>query len=136
MGLIDLPAYLDPILIGGVISLVVVLVVSRKTVVTEKERAYRLSLLETPAEELDASEARKTLRYAVALAVFGVVMSIGMLVYYVLPYQRGLSSAGEVFSFNWFSGEAIFAYSWAIIFVFLGWLMYRAVNRGYLLEGN
>lgn len=136
MGLVELPVYFDPILIGGIISLVVVLVVSRKTVVTENERRYRLSILETPVEELNASEARKTLRYASALAIFGVVMTVGMLFYYVAPYQRGLSVSGEDFNFSWFSGEALFAYGWAVIFVFLAWLMYRAVYRGYLVGGK
>jgi Na+/proline symporter len=136
MGLIELPAYLDPILIGGVISLVVVLAVSRKTIVTENERRYRLSLLNIPAEELDASEAKKTLWYASALAVFGIVMSVGMLLFYVTPYQRALSVTGEDFNFDWFSGEALFAYAWAVIFVFLAWLMYRAVYRGYLVGGK
>ena len=127
-GLIELPALFDPILVGGVISLVVVLLVSRMTTVTEKERSFRLSLLETPGEELDDSEARKTLWYAVALAVFGVVMTAGMLLYYVVPYQKALSVKGEAFTLNWFSGEALFAYSWAAIFVFLAWLMFRAVG--------
>jgi sodium/pantothenate symporter len=136
MGLVELPVYLDPILIGGVISLVVVLAVSRKTVVTERERGYRLSLLVTPVEELDVAEAKRTLWYASALAVFGIVMTVGMLLFYVAPYQRALSVTGKDFNFDWFSGEALFAYAWAVIFVFLAWLMYRAVYRGYLVGGK
>ena len=127
--------YLDPILMGGVISLIVVLAVSRMTVVTENERRFRLSLLVTPVEELNASEAKKTLVYALALGLFGVVMTVGMLLYYVAPYQRALSDGGENFIFNWFSGEALFAYSGAVIFVFLAGLMYRAVYRTYLAKG-
>jgi hypothetical protein len=112
----------------------VVLGVSRKTTVTENERRYRLSLLEIPAEELDTGEAKKTLWYAYALAIFGVVMTIAMLRFYVAPYQRAISEAGKDFIFDWFSGEALFAYSWAIIFVFLAWLMYRVVSRAYLAK--
>lgn len=132
MGVIKLPVYLDPILVGGVISLIVVVVVSRKTKVTDKERQYRLSLLDVPEEDLGAKEARKTLMYAYALALFGIVMSIVMLLFYVAPYQRALHDTGGEFHFAWFSGEALFAYSWAVIFVFLGWLMYRTVTRAYL----
>jgi Na+/proline symporter len=134
MGLVELPVYLDPILIGGVISLIVVLAVSNKTSVTEKERQYRLSLLNTPAEELDTGEAKKTLWYAYALAVFGVAMSVIMLLYYVAPYQRSLHNSGKDFDFDWFSGEALFAYSWAFIFVILARLMYRVVFKSYLAE--
>jgi sodium/pantothenate symporter len=136
MGLIELPVYLDPILTGGVISLVVVLAVSYRTSVTENERQYRLSLLNIPAEELDTGEAKKTLWYAYALAVFGVVMSIVMLLFYVTPYQRALHIEGKDFDFDWFSGEALFAYSWAIIFIILAWLMYRVVFQSYLAGEN
>ena len=134
LGLIELPAYLDPILLGMVISLVVVLVVSRNTRVTDRERNYRLALLNIPAEELDANEARKTLRYAYALAVFGVTARMGLLRFYVFPYQQALFAGGGEFRFDWFSGEALFAYCWALIFVFLAWLMNRAIRKGYLSQ--
>jgi len=132
MGLIELPAYLDPILVGGIISLAVVLVVSKNTRVTEIERRNREALLDIPAEELDATEAKKTLRYAYALGVFGVVMTVGMLRFYVLPYQQSVSSVAGEFRFDWFSDEALFAYSWAIIFCFLSLLMRRAIHSYYL----
>jgi Na+/proline symporter len=132
MGLIELPVYLDPILLGGLISLVVVLIVSGNTRVTDIERRNRLALLDTPVEELDATEARKTLRYAYALAVFGVGTSLGILRFYVLPYQQAVFADGGEFRFDWTSGEAIFAYSWAIVFGFLAWLMRRAIYSYYL----
>jgi Na+/proline symporter len=132
MGLIELPVYLDPILVGGIISLVVVLVVSRNTHVSEIERRKRLTLLDTPAEELDATEARKSLRYAYALGVFGVTMTLGMLRFYVLPYQQAVFSDEGEFRFDWTSGEAMFAYCWAIVFSFLTWLMRRAIYSHYL----
>ena len=134
MGLIELPAYLDPILTGAIISLVVVLVVSRNTRVTDIERRNRLDLLDIPAEELNATEARKTLRYANALGVFGITIALGMLLFYVLPYQQAVSADGGEFRFDWFSGEAFFAYCWAIIFCFLAWLMRRAVRSYYVPE--
>jgi hypothetical protein len=110
----------------------VVLVVSGRTCVTDTERRYRLALLEIAPEEKDAAQSRRTLRYAHALGVFGVVMTLGMLRFYVLPYQQALLPEGEAFRFDWFSGEAWFAYGWAIVFVFLGWLMRRAICREYL----
>ena len=132
LDLIELPVYLDPILMGGVISLVVVLVVSRNSRVTNTERRYRLSLLDIPAEELDVPEARKTLRYAYALGVFGVLMTVGMMWFYVVPYQAASFAVDEAFRIDWFSGEALFAYGWAIVFLVLAWLMHRAISRGYL----
>ena len=132
MKVISLPVYLDPIVIGAVVSLVVVFAVSSKTTVTDTERSYRLSILKTPEEELNTKAAKNTLRYATAVAVFGVVMTIIMLIYYVAPYQKALTPVGGDFSFDWLSGEAFFAYAWAVLFVFMGWLMYRGVKTEYL----
>ncbi|MGB5255863.1 MAG: sodium:solute symporter family protein [Woeseiaceae bacterium] len=132
MDLIELPAYLDPILMGGIVSLVVVLIVSRNTRVTDIERRNRLALLNIPVEELDEKEARKTLRYAYALGVFGVIMTLGMLRFYVLPYQQAVFADGGEFRFDWLSGESIFAYCWSIIFCFLTWLMRRAIHSYYM----
>ena len=112
--------------------MVVVLVVSRNTQVTDKERNYRLALLKTPIEEMDGQETRRTLKYALVLAPFGVVMTTIMLKYYVLPYQRALAPGDELFRFDWFSGEALAAWGWMILYGGLGWLMYRVVSRSYL----
>lgn len=132
LDVIKLPVYLDPIVIGAFVSLVVVLVVSSKTTVSATERNYRLSLLKTPVEELDKRAATTTLRYATAVGVFGIAMTLIMLIYYVKPYQKALVSDGEEFKFDWLSGEAFFAYAWAAIFVFMGWLMRRGVRKEYL----
>ncbi|MDA0346792.1 MAG: sodium:solute symporter family protein [Verrucomicrobia bacterium] len=132
LDVIKLPVYLDPIVIGAVISLVVVLMVSSKTTVTEAERSYRLSMLETPKEELNIQEAKITMRYASAVGVFGIAMTLIMLIFYVSPYQKALAPAGVDYSFDWFSGEAIFAYAWAVLFVFIGWLMHRGVRKDYV----
>jgi len=132
MDLIELPVYLDPILIGGIISLVVVLVVSGNTSVTDVERRNRQALLDTPVEEQDRTEARKSLRYAYAMGVFGVATTLAMLRFYVLPYQRAVFADGGEFRFDWISGEAMFAYGWAIIFCFLAWLMRRVIHSHYL----
>lgn len=136
LGVLQLPAWLDPILVGGVISLVVVLVVSARTQVSETERRYRLSLLNVPAEELNPAEARKTLRYAYALGAFGIVMTLVMLRFYVLPYQAATFADDGAFRFDWFSGEALFAYGWSIVFGAVAWLLRRAVSNGYAVEKN
>jgi len=132
MDVIKLPVYLDPIVIGAVISLVVALVVSSRTTVTDTERNYRLSILKTPEEELNSKAANKTLHYASAVGVFGVAMTLIMLVYYVVPYQKALTPAGTEFRFEWLTGETIFAYAWAVVFVFMGWLMHRGIRNEYL----
>ena len=129
--IITLPVYLDPIVIGAVSSLVVILFVSRKTVVSDAEREYRLSVLKTPKEELIPKEAETTLRYAYAIGIFGIVMTILLLILYVAPYQSALATDSENFSFNWLTGEAFLSYATGSSFVLMGWLMRRSVRVDY-----
>ena len=128
---ISLPVYLDPIVLGAAISLTVVLLVSRNTRVTDRERNYRLALLKTPEQEIGHGETRRTLWYATAMMAFGLVMTLIMLLYYVLPFQQANFSDDGVFRFDWLSGEALGAYAWGLLYGGLGWLMYRVVQRTY-----
>ena len=132
MNLISLPVYLDPIVIGSVASLAAVLLVSSKTSVTTPECEYRLSLLKVPAEEVKSKEAKRTLLYASAVGVFGITVTILLLIFYVVPYQKASASVHSDLDFNWFSGEALFAYAWTALFVFMSWLMRRGVQSSYL----
>jgi sodium/pantothenate symporter len=63
-GVVDWPAYLNPILIGAAVSLVTVLLVSRFTQVTDEERAYRESLFVAPKDDVDPRKIAGTLRIA------------------------------------------------------------------------
>lgn len=131
MGLIQLPVYLDPVLIGAAISLAVVLIVSRFTEVTAKERDYRLSLLKTPSEEIDECAARKTMRFGYAMIIFAIGKTAILLYFYVAPDFRALNPSGQIAAKDWLSGEAWFAYSWLILYLILGCLMLLGVRRSY-----
>ena len=128
---IDLPSYLNPILIGGVLSLTVVLGVSRLGQVTDTERERRLALHRLPREDRDAGQTRKTQRAALGVSAFGALTSVLLLVYYVHPYQaaRGTLRGGE--SLDWLTGEAILSLSWALLFVPWGLAAYRMIGRAY-----
>ena len=128
---ISLPPYLHPVFLGAALSLVTILVLSRLTQVTEIERSYRLALHETPASEIDEGMTRRTIGYAWAFALFGVVMTVWVFVAYVIPYQAAVGPVASGQPFNWLSGEALHAYSWTPIFAVTGWLMYRAVRKSY-----
>ena len=54
VGLVDLPAYLEPAIIGGVASLVVTILVSRRTEVSAEEAGYLANLHVRPADEAEA----------------------------------------------------------------------------------
>ena len=131
LGWIDLPSYLNPILVGGVISLVVVLWVSRLGTVTDTERANRLALHNLPAEERDAEQAKKTQWAAIGVAVFGVFVSALLIVFYVLPYQSATGTLRDDNQIDWLTGEALLSLGWAALFVPWGIAAYKMIGRSY-----
>jgi len=134
LGWVDLPSYLNPILVGGVISLVVVLWVSRLGCVTETERARRLGLHILPADERNTEQTKKTQRVAIGAALFGVFISASMIVFYVLPYQRATGTLRAGGRLDWLTGEALLALGWAAVFVPWGIIAYKMVGRAYAAD--
>jgi len=131
MGIVELPSYLNPILVGGLLSFFVIIVVSRQGIVTDAERSHRFNLHQTPTEENDSSMTKQTQLWAISVALFGVIISIIQLIYYVYPYQletRTLTVDGQI---NWYTAEAVLALCWAGIFVPLGIVAYKIIGRSY-----
>ncbi len=136
IGMVDLPSYLNPALIGGVVSLIVTIAVSRYTFVSEEEAAYLAKLHITPADELDVKKTRTTLLAPALLVANGLIMPFLFLNYYVRPYQSatgGLSSDG---SLDWFTGEAALAMSWGVVYVSLGIFALRFIRNAYSPTGQ
>ena len=131
VGLIDLPSYLDPILLGAVTSLVVIVWVSGRTVVSDTEKAYRKILHEIPDEDISDRETRKTIFFAYAIGLFGVLGTIVLIVFYVIPYQSAIALAGTHPAYDWFSVEAIFAYCWSVVFLSCAVLMRHTARVSY-----
>ena len=97
LGWAELPVILDPILVGAVLSLLVVVIVSRRGRVNEKERERRLGLHLAPPEESDPARLRRTLGWAVWLVIFGLLLAVLMIVFYALPYRQAAGSGvGEI----------------------------------------
>jgi sodium/pantothenate symporter len=131
IGLIDLPSYLDPILIGAVVSLIVTIGVSRLGTVSRAEDHYRMQLHRTPSDEIDLNKTRVTLLVPTILIIYGCVMPFVMQQWYVKPYQRGTGQIMADGSINWATGEAILSVSWALLYVPLGLITYRVIRRSY-----
>ena len=128
---ISLPFWLDPILLGGLVSLVMVLVVSRFGRVSREEQVYRLQLHRVPQHEVSVSKLRFT-RYApLALAVYSVAMCVILLTIYVRPYQEvtGTLSAGG--SINWLSGESLLVLAGPIVVLPTAWIAWRMIRKSY-----
>jgi sodium/pantothenate symporter len=93
LGGIDLPAILDPILVGAVLSWITVVTVSAAGEVSPSEHAWREKLHETPAAEIDFVRLRKTLFWSWVLIGGGVVTAALMVVFYYLPYRQAVGGA-------------------------------------------
>jgi len=129
--LIDLPFWLDPILLGGLVSLVVVLVLSRFGQVSQEEQDYCSQLHQTPPHEVSASKVRFT-RYApLALAVYQVIMCIVLLTIYVRPYQESTGTLSAGGSINWLSGEAMLVLSGPIVVLPTAWIAWHMIRKSY-----
>ena len=131
IGMIDLPSYLDPALIGGFFSLVVVIGVSMRTQVSAEERAYLVKLHETPAAELDLAKTRLSLIAPAFLVANGLVMPFLLIHFYVRPYQAATGTLAADGSLNWFAGETILAMSWFVVYVSLGILAIKVIRSQY-----
>jgi Na+/proline symporter len=130
-GIIDLPSYLDPILIGAVVSLIVTVAVSSLGTVTRAEALYRMRLHRTPDEEIGLARTRTTLAAPIILIAYGCIMPFVMQRWYVRPYQR---ASGELLadgSINWATGEALLSLSWAIVYIPVGLVVYKVIRDSY-----
>lgn len=131
IGMIDLPSYLNPVLIGGVVSLVVTIAVSRLTTVTEEEVSYLTKLHETPTDEIGLKKTRTTLIAPALLVVNGLIMPFLLIAYYVRPYQRATGTLSADGSLDWLAGEAILAMSWSVVYISLGIFAICVIRNAY-----
>ena len=95
LGIYHMPEYY-PAVIGTVASIVVIVVVSARGKVSREEKTYRMRLHQTPASEIDRVKTIKTLFAPLGLIVYGCVMPVLLLQYYVIPYQIGTGEANRV----------------------------------------
>ena len=61
LGLIDLPSYLDPAVIGAGVSIMTIITVSKFGHVTRQEAVYRMRLHRTPSIDYDLQKTKITL---------------------------------------------------------------------------
>jgi sodium/pantothenate symporter len=130
-GLIELPSYMEPLLVGGISSLIVILVVSRFGRVSEKERAYRLALHEVPEKEKERGRLGRTLVAPVALIAFGISVAVILINVYVQPYQQATGALAADGSIDWATGEALMPLGWILLTTPLGILAFRTVRKSY-----
>jgi Na+/pantothenate symporter len=130
-GIIDLPSYLEPVLLGLTASLIGIGLGSRDKKISEEERHYFNQLHQTPADDVSTAAMRMTLLAPLLLIVYGCTMPWLLLHFYVAPYQigAGVIAAGD--SINWQYAEPWFALGPCLIHVPLGLLTWRVIRKRY-----
>jgi Na+/proline symporter len=128
---IDLPFWLDPILFGGLVSLVVVLVVSRFSSVSRQEQVYRLQLHRVPEQELSISKLRFTQYAPLVLAIYSVIMCLILFTIYVQPYQEITGTLNTEGGINWLSGESLLVLAGPLVVLPTAWIAWRMIRKSY-----
>ncbi|MDB2635428.1 sodium:solute symporter family protein, partial [Porticoccaceae bacterium] len=131
IGLIDLPSYFNPALIGASISIAIILWLSKRGTVSQQEVDYREHLHRTPQDDVDSKKTRITLWAPACLMLYGALMPLLIIEYYVLPYQRGTGRLLADGSLDLFTGEAILAMFTAPVYIGLGLIVALVVRKRY-----
>lgn len=87
IGGIDLPSYLDPAIIGIVCNVIAIVIGSSLTKVTEEEKRAREKLFEIPKSECDPAEVKKTINWSLSGVLVGVLITLIMLVFWIVPFR-------------------------------------------------
>jgi sodium/pantothenate symporter len=129
--LASLPFWLDPILLGGIVSLVVVLLVSHFGRVSEAEAQFRSALHEVPVSEISASKLRLTQYAPLILAVYSVTMCFILLNIYVRPYQDATGTLAAHGGINLLSAEAVLVLGGPIVVLPTALIAWRMIRKSY-----
>ncbi len=129
--LATLPFWLDPILLGGIVSLIVVLVVSHFGAVSDEEAAYRTGLHEVPASDVDATKLRFTQYAPVILAVYSVTMCFILFSIYVRPYQEATGTLTAGGGIDFLTGEAVLLLGSPVVVLPTAVIAWRMIRKSY-----
>ena len=127
IGFISLPSYLNPALIGASISLITIMYISKRGTVSAQEAQYREDLHRTPVVDCDLQKTKITMLAPAALVLYGCLMPLLLIKYYVTPYQTGVGQLLSNGSVDLTTGEAILAMLSAPVYVILGLIVAKVV---------
>lgn len=127
IGLISLPIYFHPVIIGTVVSLITIQLISRRGKVTREEALYRMRLHRTPAVDYDLKKTKMTLLAPIMLVAYGCIWPVILIIYYVIPYQTGAGQLLADGSLDWSRGEALLPFVSAAIYIPLGLISTKVI---------
>jgi len=132
--MIDLPVYLDPILIGAAASLITIIVVSYGGTATEEEKSFVEKIHTPPPELADERQTRITMVGPKLLIAWGVIAGIGLVIFYARPYQLATGLISEDGPYVTWSGELLLALLFGILVAGGGLFAHWAIKRFYANE--
>ena len=89
---IDLPVYMDPILVGGAISLITVLLVSASGSVSLESQNFREQLHKAPTNNQNSQEIARTLIWPKMMIITGVIVVALLINFYAKPYETAIKN--------------------------------------------
>lgn len=131
IGLVSLPSYFNPALIGASISLIAIICISKIGTVSVQEEQYRKDLHRTPDVDRDLGKTKRTMWAAAFLIGYGCLMPLLLIKYYVIPYQTGVGQLLADGSVDLSTGESIMAILTAPVFIILGLIVAKVVWNRY-----
>jgi sodium/pantothenate symporter len=87
---VSLPIYLDSFVVGLIANILGLFIGSKLTTVSKEEEIERAKLFVTPEGVFVAGEIKKTKRTVALYLAFGVIVAVGMLLLWAIPYHRAL----------------------------------------------
>ena len=109
---VTLPVYLDPILIGILVSLFTIILVSRRGNSTREISSF-MKRLHQNSDEINSQELPITLMWPKIMIMLGAVTSLALIFFYAIPYHQALNSSEKLFT----SGEFILALSYGLVLI-------------------
>ncbi|WP_413614995.1 sodium:solute symporter family protein [Halomonas cupida] len=125
-GVVSLPVYLDPFILGFVANLACLLIISRMTQPRAAALAYFDVLHRTPEEEFDPARLRQTLIWPVVVMVSGLAIAAGLITWYAIPYANAIGR-----DFHLLSGESLLSLGYGLSVFCVGLLAYWQVKHVY-----
>ena len=130
LGGVNLPVYMDPILVGAAISFLTIVAVSKTGTVSSQEHAYREQLHHTPKDELNTKDVRRTLVWPTIIMILGVVIMVTIAIFYAHPYRTAIESRNLLDDAT-IDGEFVLAIGYGLVLVCAGALMRWGVRKYY-----
>ena len=88
---VTLPIYFDPFFVGIAAGIIALVLGSACTKVTEKEKQERDALFVIPESEKNPEDINKTKRLVALSIPMGVIITVVLIVFWVIPYTNGLN---------------------------------------------